>query len=530
MAPDADRAVAADRPYARAPLIGRLTVSQWFAIAAIALGLVTIVSAVIGGLAISHVSHERKLVVDEIGPARTASIQLSAALLEQETGVRGFALTGHEGSLAPYALGRREEQAAITTLRRLTDVSEAAAARRQIPLIEARADAWRRTYAQPTIAAVRRGGPGARAEIGVDAGRQLFDQIRAPLDRQVALLARARVAAGARLATASKQLTVVFVVIIVLLALGIGGVVVALRRTVSVPLRRVARQVRRTAQGQYDERIGGDGPRDVLQLTADIDAMRRRIVQELQSLRETHGQLDEQTRELQRSNAELEQFAYVASHDLQEPLRKVASFCQLIEKRYAGQLDERGEQYIAFAVDGAKRMQQLINDLLGFSRVGRAEAEHAIVDLDEVAQQALRSLAAAIEETGAELVIGDLPRVRGEASLLAGVFQNLIGNALKFHGEERPRVLISAARDGDWWRFACTDNGIGIEPGYADRIFMIFQRLHAKDRYPGTGIGLAMVRKIIEYHGGTIWLDTETTSGTTFRFTLPAPAVDEESE
>ncbi|MCW2953222.1 MAG: multi-sensor signal transduction histidine kinase [Conexibacter sp.] len=526
----ADRAAAADRAGARDPLIGRLTVSQWFAIAAIALGLVTIVSAVIGSLAISHVGHERRLVVDAIGPARTASIQLSTGLLEQETGVRGFALTGHEASLAPYALGRREEQAAITTLRQLTNVAEGAAARHQIPLIEARAGAWRRTYAEPTIAAVRRGGPGARADIGVDAGRQLFDQIRVPLDRQVALLAQARAAAKARLDRASNQLTVVFAVIIVLLALGIGGVVVALRRTVSVPLRRVARQVRRTAQGEYDERIGGDGPRDVAELSADIDAMRRQIVQELQSLQETHGKLDAQTRELQRSNAELEQFAYVASHDLQEPLRKVASFCQLIEKRYAGQLDERGEQYIAFAVDGAKRMQQLINDLLAFSRVGRAATEHTIVELDEVAQQALTSLAAAIEETGAEIVIGELPQVRGEASLLAGVFQNLIGNALKFRGEERPRVVVSAERDGDSWRFAVTDDGIGIEPGYAERIFMIFQRLHAKDRYPGTGIGLAMVRKVVEYHGGTIWLDTATTSGTTFRFILPALPADQESE
>ncbi len=512
-----------ERSSGRGPLIGRLSVSRWFALAAGLLGLLTAISAVIGALAISHLAHERTLVVDQIGPARTASIQLTAGLLNEETAVRGFALTGHEASLAPYTLGQQQAKSALATLATLSHIPETTEAARETPLIRARVAAWQTQYAEPTIAAVRRDGPRASGRIGVDAGKALFDEVRIPLDRQVALLNTARAEGRRGLNDASNQLTVVFIVIIALLALGIGGVVVALYRTVSLPLRRVAVHVRRTAGGKFDEPIDGDGPLDIIALAADVEAMRQRIVRELQQLQETHAQLDEQTRELQRSNAELEQFAYVASHDLQEPLRKVASFCQLIEKRYSGQLDERGEQYIEFAVDGAKRMQQLINDLLAFSRVGRVAAEHTVVDLDDVARQALASLAVAIEETGAEVVVGPLPKVLGEASLLAGVFQNLIGNALKFHAEDvTPRVSLTAERDGDCWQFACTDNGIGIDAGYAERIFMIFQRLHAKDVYAGTGIGLAMCRKIVEYHGGRIWLDTDGGPGTTFRFTLPA--------
>ncbi len=332
-----------------------------------------------------------------------------------------------------------------------------------------------------------------------------------------------------QLTSAATFLTVTFVAIALLIVLGIIGVVVALRAIVSRPLRGVGRQVRRTARGDFEHAIAGDGPRDIVELGDDVDTMRRRIVEELASIQEAHAQLDQQARELQRSNTELEQFAYVASHDLQEPLRKVASFCQLLEKRYKGQLDERGDQYIEFAVDGAKRMQQLINDLLAFSRVGRVTSELQVVELDDVLRHALTSLSAAIEESDAEVTVPpSLPRVRGEASLLAGVFQNLVGNALKFRSrEERPRIEVTLARVGDDWQFAVTDNGIGIEPDYAERIFMIFQRLHPKDVYAGTGIGLAMCRKIIEYHGGRIWLDTDAGAGTTFRFTLPALQEDE---
>jgi light-regulated signal transduction histidine kinase (bacteriophytochrome) len=229
--------------------------------------------------------------------------------------------------------------------------------------------------------------------------------------------------------------------------------------------------------------------------------------------------------ELERSNAELEQFAYVASHDLQEPLRKVSSFCQLLQQRYGGQLDERADQYIGFAVDGARRMQHLINDLLAFSRVGRMERAHTAVDCGALVAAVRDDLARVIEESAARVEAGPLPTVQGDPSLLRLVFANLIGNAVKFRGPEPPRVRIDAERADGMWRFSCADNGIGIDAEYADRIFVIFQRLHPRSSFEGTGIGLAMCRKIVEYHGGRMWLDTErepSAPGSRFCFTLPA--------
>jgi light-regulated signal transduction histidine kinase (bacteriophytochrome) len=238
--------------------------------------------------------------------------------------------------------------------------------------------------------------------------------------------------------------------------------------------------------------------------------------------------LDEQTVELRRSNAELEQFAYVASHDLQEPLRKVASFCQLLEKRYGNELDGRGIEYIAFAVDGAKRMQVLINDLLTFSRVGRLNSTHTDVDLGATLDAALENLATAIDESGAEVTrTGPLPEVIGDPTLLTMLWQNLIGNAVKFHREGvAPRIVIElggygGADDGEWL-FSVSDNGIGIAEEFTDKVFVIFQRLHGRDEYSGTGIGLALCKKIVEYHGGNIRVDSSYTEGTRFLFTLPA--------
>jgi light-regulated signal transduction histidine kinase (bacteriophytochrome) len=235
--------------------------------------------------------------------------------------------------------------------------------------------------------------------------------------------------------------------------------------------------------------------------------------------------------ELARSNAELEQFAYVASHDLQEPLRKVASFCQMLESRYASQLDDRARQYIAFAVDGAKRMQLLINELLTFSRVGQPGTVLAQVDLNAAANEAIDRLDATITDTDARVTVADLPTVVGDATLLTQLFQNLIANSIKFRRmDEPPAVKISAERKDDHWEIACQDNGIGIAPAHAERVFVIFQRLHPRDAYPGTGIGLALCRKIVDFHRGHIWVDTagHDGSGTTIRWTLPGADQHEE--
>lgn len=225
---------------------------------------------------------------------------------------------------------------------------------------------------------------------------------------------------------------------------------------------------------------------------------------------------------LARSNTELEQFAYVASHDLQEPLRMVVSYMKLLERRYKGTLDEDADVFIHFAVDGALRMQHLINDLLAYSHVSSHGGELTTRDVSTVMEQVIANLQPAIQESGAIISADPLPTVMADGSQLVQLFQNLIGNALKFRGAAAPCIHISAKREGDRWRFAVADNGIGIEPQYAERIFIIFQRLHNREEYPGTGIGLAICKKIVERHGGRIWLESQPDHGTTFYFTLPA--------
>jgi two-component system, chemotaxis family, sensor kinase Cph1 len=229
--------------------------------------------------------------------------------------------------------------------------------------------------------------------------------------------------------------------------------------------------------------------------------------------------------ELRRSNTELEQFAYVASHDLQEPLRMVASYTQLLARRYEGKLGADADEFIGYAVDGANRMQRLINDLLTYSRVGTRGGELEPTNSREAFEAARANLMRAIEEAGAEVVLeGDLPVVMGDHTQLVQLFQNLISNAIKFRGEgEVPEVRVGAQRLSSpqtEWHFWVADNGIGMDARYTERIFRIFQRLHAKGEYGGTGIGLAVCKKIVERHGGRIWVDSEVGEGTTFHFTL----------
>jgi PAS domain S-box-containing protein len=227
--------------------------------------------------------------------------------------------------------------------------------------------------------------------------------------------------------------------------------------------------------------------------------------------------------DLKRSNEELQQFAYVASHDLQEPLRAVASFTQLLSERYKGKLDKDADEFIAFAVGGANRMQTLINDLLSYSRLETRGKPPEPTDSHDALGQALANLGTAIRESVALVTNDDLPKVLADEGQLVQLFQNLIGNAVKFHGKEPPRVHVSAALQGREWLFSVRDNGIGIAQEYQERIFSIFQRLHSREEYPGTGIGLALCKRIVERHGGTIRVESEPGSGSTFFFTLPKP-------
>ena len=228
-----------------------------------------------------------------------------------------------------------------------------------------------------------------------------------------------------------------------------------------------------------------------------------------------------QREELQRSNADLEQFAYVASHDLQEPLRMVATYTELLAERYQGQLDQRADKYIQYTVDGARRMQQLIKELLEYSRVSSNAKVPIQVESGLIVENAIQALKASIEETRAEIERDELPAVRADQAQLAQVFQNLIGNAIKFHGDRTPHIRIGAERRNGQCIFSVADNGIGIDKQYADRVFQMFQRLHERGQYEGSGIGLAIVKKIVERHGGRVWFDSEPGCGTTFYFSVP---------
>ena len=227
-------------------------------------------------------------------------------------------------------------------------------------------------------------------------------------------------------------------------------------------------------------------------------------------------------KELQRSNEELQQFAYVASHDLQEPLRMVSSFLQLLQQRYGGELDERADEYIYYAVDGAARMKRLINDLLQYSRVATRGKPLRPVSSQEIFDEVLKDLQVIIQEQTATITHEPLPMIRGDRTQVRQLLQNLMGNAIKFHGDEPPRIHVCAERENGMWRFAVRDEGIGIEQRHAERVFVIFQRLHGKTKYEGTGIGLAICKKIVERHGGRMWLESEPGAGSTFYFTLPA--------
>ncbi|MBN2323372.1 MAG: PAS domain S-box protein [Spirochaetes bacterium] len=252
---------------------------------------------------------------------------------------------------------------------------------------------------------------------------------------------------------------------------------------------------------------------------------RRRLEEELTKLNESLEQrVCERTRDLERSNRELEQFAYVASHDLQEPLRMVSSYVQLLEKRYKEKLDDDAREFIDFAVDGATSMQDLIQDLLSYSRVGTKGKPFAPVDMERALSVALSNLKVMLEDTSAEVTNDTLPTVQADYNQMVQILQNLVGNAIKFRGESSPKVHVSSREEGGAWIFSVSDNGIGIEKEYLDRIFVIFQRLHTRDEYKGTGIGLSVCKKIADRHGGHIWVESVPKKGSTFYFSIPGHA------
>jgi len=512
-----------------------MTTQGWlYLVLAIAAVLAAVATA--AGIVMLHRTNDvTDHLVNRIDPAQAAAYQLQATLVDQETGVRGYALTADHQFLAPYIQGQRSEASSASRIRRLltTDALEL----EDLQQVEAAAANWRRDYAEPLIKSVTPGEPGAVNRAGAAQGKKAFDQVRSLFAMQNAHLAQAHAANFTALRRVRTQRNWVFSLMVVAFVLLALITILLTRRLVIRPLDMLRSSSRRVASGDFEHAISENGPADLQAVARDVDIMRQQIVAELRSSRDQERQLAEQAADLdaqavdlRRSNAELEQFAYVASHDLQEPLRKVASFCQLLEKRYGDSLDERGRQYIDFAVDGAKRMQVLITDLLTFSRVGRVSEVQQRASIATALDQALANLTNAIGESQARVERPEqLPEVAGDPTLLVMLWQNLVGNGIKFRvPDQAPIVSIACEPTEDSghreWLLSVSDNGIGIPAEFAEKVFVIFQRLHNRETYGGTGIGLALCKKIVEYHGGRIWIDTNHTEGTRICFTLPADA------
>ncbi|MGM9381016.1 sensor histidine kinase [Streptomyces antibioticus] len=506
----------------RAPWLARWTTRRWLRVgAAVSLAVLAVLGTA-GAWVLARTETISNDLVDVRSPALTAAIRLESALLNQETGIRGYGATGTPAFKAPYTEGLAEEKTRTAQLTGLLQGDKARLA--DLKAVQDAVDRWQERIARP-IAAAPPGTPSPLAVERAAEGKSTFDDVRAALSEQQERLRADRVRAQDDLMSVTALRNGVFGAIAVLIVVLTAFVFEGLRRGINRPLEQLAADARVITDGDFGHPISPTGPADLRRLSGQIDSMRRRLVRELAFTEEARQRLDAQAAELQRSNAELEQFAYVASHDLQEPLRKVSSFTQLLQRRYGGQLDARADQYIEFAVDGANRMQTLINDLLDFSRVGRMHNTHQSVDLEKVFERTLSALSIGIEEAGATITHDPLPTLVADPTQMGMLWQNLIGNAVKFRRPDRaPVIHVTAERDGELWRFSVTDNGIGIAPEYADKVFVIFQRLHTKDSFTGSGIGLAMCKKIVEFHGGTIAVDTDHREGTRIGFTLaPEP-------
>jgi signal transduction histidine kinase len=508
------------------PYQPRLTVRGWLFLVLLVMGVLVLSGALVGMALLDRTDDLSRQVRDDIQPARVAACQLQAALRDQETGLRGYLMSADRQFLGPYYDGQRAEQVAAQDIRqRLSQRPQLLA---DLDAIEKAAAGWRVSYAEPLIASVIPNAPNVVSRGAAERGKAEFDRLRELFDTQNTHLSDAWIRATGDLEQMSAWRDRVLGALVLVFFCTAALLGVLTRNAITRPLQTLAASCRRIAAGNFGETIlPPHRPKDIRGIAVDVENMRQRIVAALDTSLAVEARLDAQAVELKRSNTELEQFAYVASHDLQEPLRKVASFCQLLEKRYGDTLDERGLEYIAYAVDGAKRMQVLINELLSFSRVGRQGTLQTAVELDTTLDIAVGNLSTVIEESGAEIVRPRrLPQVIGDPTLLTMLWQNLIANAVKFrHADRAPRIVVdcqpgSGDRDGQWV-ITVSDNGIGIAEEFADKVFVIFQRLHGRNAYPGTGVGLALVKKIIEYHGGTVRIDSAYGDGARFEFTLP---------
>ncbi len=515
-------------PTPRRPWTLRRRIGQSFAVVSV------VFAVLVAAVVVSTVEYVRagNRVVSRWQPAVARADRLLTDLVDQETSLRGFALNRDQALAAQYGRYVVAQRADAARLASLLDGD--AELRGRLADFESAAKRWHDTVARPGLAGVAHDDPDAVRLVEGSAATRLFDAVRV---RAEALAAGVQSRADA--ARADRQtFGAMFIVAISLTALVLAALAMAiwrgLHRWVLGPVDELGTQTREVARGDTYRQILPAGPVEFASLSRDVEAMRLQIAGQLARAEEIQEELRLRTEELTRSNDDLQQFAYVASHDLSEPLRKVANFCQLLERQYRDELDDRAKQYIDFAVDGAKRMQALISDLLSLSRVGTATDEFVPVALDVALDAALANLADRIAEAGARIERETtLPTVAGDQALLISLFENLVGNAVKYHRSEVPPVVrISAEHEAvdRAWTMTVADNGIGIDPQYAERIFAVFQRLHLRDSYGGTGIGLALCRRIVDFHGGRIWLDpVQSSHGAMFRFALPEGGVLAES-
>jgi signal transduction histidine kinase len=481
----------------------------------VACGALLAVVLVVAGVSIRSLDQAQENLVQRVQVARIASKDLAVALLDQEAGVRAFVVVSDGGLLEPSVAGLDAEERAVDEITAALPDDPAVAA--ALTETVAAAERWRDEVALPVVSAAADGRP-ADAEALLEAGAPALQEVRDRSTELDALIEERRDAGVARFDDALARLVVIGIAGAALLVTMGVAVSVALRRSVLGPLDALGRDAMVVAAGDFEHAIEVGGPEEIRRLGEVIEQMRLRVTEEFFQVLAARADLADKAEELERSNRDLEQFAYVASHDLQEPLRKVAGFCQLLERRYAGTLDERADEYIHYAVDGAQRMQELISDLLAFSRVGRTTDRFEMIDLGAVVAATWNQLDTPDD---ARLEVHDeLPTIAGDPALIRALFTNLLGNSMKFTGDEPPRVEISASTDGERWELTVQDNGIGIDPEFADRIFVIFQRLHTRDSFEGTGIGLALCKRIVEFHGGSIRL-AESERGARFVITLP---------
>jgi signal transduction histidine kinase len=497
------------RPPPARRLEGGLPLGRRVALLVGAAGLVLLASVVASTVAVINLDSAVRQEADRIEPAATAAAALLVALDEQETGVQAYLVSGDPSLLAPYRLGIGAESSALAALR--THLSGDARLLGYVSNSATAATTWRLGYAEPALAAVRPGR--APSPASLRRGARLFDRFRAATTALETALGAADRAASARLADADHELIAVLAACLLALLAIFEATWVLVRRWITLPTMRLAADVQRVAAGAFEEPISAGGPPELRSLAADVDTMRSRIVSQL-------AEAEAARTALERSNEHLEQFAHVASHDLQEPLRKMWSFAELVSRRYGDRLDDRGRELLGFIAEGARRMQRLIRDVLELSRVTSEPHPFVTVDLNDAVEAAFANLHGAIAETGAEVLVRRLPR--GDEALLTALFQNLISNSLKFRSSEPLQVVVAAERAREGWLVNVDDNGIGIRDEDAERIFAMFQRLHPRGEYPGAGIGLALCQRIVEYHGGRIWLDTTHSPGTRISFTLPA--------